>query len=368
MGGGHLRLVLAGGGTGGHLYPALAIADELRRRHPDAAITFAGAAGRIESRVVPAAGYPFVALWVSGFRRRLGAATLLFPVKLAVAMVQSFVLLLRAKPDVVIGTGGFASGPVLAAAQILGRRTLLQEQNSVPGATTRMLARRADEVHVTYEASVRFLPRAAAVRVSGNPTRRRVGSLSRDEGAAHFGLDPARRTVLVFGGSRGASSINGAVAAVAGALAAEGVQLIWQTGEEEYARLRAACVKHEERVKVYPFIDEMEFAYAACDLAVCRAGATSLAELTMAGVPSILIPYPHAAADHQTGNARTMAEAGAALMVPDAEAASGLLPAVRALLGDGPGLRAMGEAARRLARPGAAAAVADAVERLALKG
>jgi len=357
-----LRIVIAGGGTGGHLYPALAIADELRRRHPDAAITFAGAAHRIESRVVPEAGYPFTALWISGFRRRLSPGTLLFPVKLAVAMGQSFALILRAKPDVVVGTGGFASGPVLAAAELLGRRTLLQEQNSVPGATTRILARCAGEVHVTFEESVRFFSRRGNVRVTGNPTRRAMGSISREAGAAHFGLDAARPTVLAFGGSRGAASINSAVGACAPALAADGVQIIWQTGVEEYARLRTT---HGAHATMYPFIDNMEYAYAACDIAVCRAGATSLAELTQTGVPSILIPYPHAAADHQAGNARAMEAAGAALCLHDADAAAGLLPALRALLADRPKLRAMGEAARRLARPGAAAAIADAVERLA---
>jgi len=363
-----LHLVFAGGGTGGHLYPALAIADELRRRHPDAVITFAGASGKIESRVVPGAGYPFVALWVAGFRRRLSPATLLFPVKLAVAMVQSVALILRAKPDVVVGTGGFACGPVVAAAQVLRRRTLLQEQNSIPGATTRILARRADEVHVTFEESIRFLPRTDNVRVSGNPTRSALGSVGREEAAAFFSLDPSKQTVLVFGGSRGAASINNAVAACAEALAGGGVQIIWQTGEEEFERLRAAPGTGAKGVRMYPFIGNMEYAYAACDVAVCRAGATSLAELARTGVPSVLIPYPYAAADHQTGNARAMEEAGASLHLRDADAQAHLLPALRALLGDAPRLRAMADAARRLARPGAAAAIADAVERLARAG
>ncbi|HTO94950.1 MAG TPA: undecaprenyldiphospho-muramoylpentapeptide beta-N-acetylglucosaminyltransferase [Bacteroidota bacterium] len=365
---GRLRLVMAGGGTGGHLYPALAIADELRRRHPEAAITFAGAAGRIESRVVPASGYPFVALWVSGFRRRLSIGTLLFPVKLAVALCQSLALIVRAKPDVVVGTGGFASGPVVAAAQLMGRKTLLQEQNSIPGATTRMLARRANEVHVTFEDSVRFLPRRATVRVTGNPTRRQMGTVSRSAAAAHFGLDPGRRTLLVFGGSRGAASINAATAAALGTLAGDGVQVIWQTGEEAFPGLRASLAGRESGVKMFPFIERMEYAYAACDLAVCRAGATSLAELQQSGVPSILIPYPHAAADHQTGNARAMEAAGAAICLSDGEAAQGLLTVVRELLGDPIRLKAMGDAARRMARPGAAAAIADAVERLAHGG
>ena len=360
-----LRLVFAGGGTGGHLYPALAIADELRRRHPNALITFAGAAGRIESRVVPAAGYPFVALRVSGFPRRPGLAMLAFPVRLALALAQSLALILRAKPDVVVGTGGFASGPVVAVAQAFRCRTLLQEQNSVPGVTTRLLARHADEVHVTYPGSAGFLRRREHVRVSGNPTRRAMGSVARDAAAAYFNLDPSKRTLLIFGGSRGASSINRAIAPGVPALAGDGVQIVWQTGEEEFDRLREAGGPTPAGVRMYPYIDNMEYAYAACDLAVCRAGATSLAELTLTGVPSILIPYPYAAADHQTGNARSMEAAGASLCMSDRDAAERLLPEIRALLGDRARLGAMREAARRLARPGAAETIADAVERLA---
>ena len=360
-----LTLVFAGGGTGGHLYPALAIADEIRRRHHDARVVFVGTEGKIESRVVPARGYPLVKIWISGFRRRLGAETVLFPVKVVVALLQSAFLVWRTKPDVVIGTGGYVSGPVVAAAQMLGRRTLLQEQNSVPGATTRMLASRADEVHVAFPGAGKYLRRKDNVRFTGNPTPDALADVGREEGARFFGLDPGKKTLLVFGGSRGAATINAAIAPLAAELAAGGIQIIWQTGDEEFETLRRISGAPREGVAMRPFIDRMEYAYAACDLAVCRSGATSLAEMARAGVPSVLVPYPHAAAGHQTENARAMVDAGAALLVPDAAAASLLGNAVRDLIHDGTRLRAMAEAARRLAAPDAARELADAVERLA---
>jgi UDP-N-acetylglucosamine--N-acetylmuramyl-(pentapeptide) pyrophosphoryl-undecaprenol N-acetylglucosamine transferase len=360
-----LRLIFAGGGTGGHLYPALAIADEIRGRHPGAVIEFVGTKGKIESRVVPSRGYPFSTIWISGFRRTLSASTVLFPLKVVVAFLQSALLLWRKNPDVVVGTGGYVCGPVVAAAQMFGRPTLIQEQNSVPGATTRMLARRADEVHVAFESTVKYLRRSDNVRLSGNPTSEVIGSVGRGQGAEFFGLDAAKKTILVFGGSRGAASINAAAAPLVRPLAAEGVQIIWQTGQEEFDRLRQGAGELHGSVKMYPYIDRMEYAYASCDLAVCRSGASSLAELTRAGVPSILIPYPHAAADHQTGNARAMVAAGAALLVPDDGAPALLGAAIRELINDPQRLRAMAGAARGLGRPGAAAALADAVERLA---
>jgi UDP-N-acetylglucosamine--N-acetylmuramyl-(pentapeptide) pyrophosphoryl-undecaprenol N-acetylglucosamine transferase len=365
MGGRPLRLMFAGGGTGGHLYPALAIADELRRRHEDAVIVFIGTAGKIESRVVPERGYPFFTIWISGFRRRISAATALFPLKLAVALVQSALLVFRRKPDVVIGTGGYVCGPVVAAAQILGRRTLLQEQNSVPGATTRLLARRADEVHVAYGRTAERLPRKDNVHLTGNPTAENLGTVSRADGARYFGLDPAKTTLLVFGGSRGAATINAALGPIAGRLAREGMQIVWQTGDEGFEELRRACEGLTGSVKLYRFIDRMAYAYAACDLAVCRSGASSLAELAVAGVPSILIPYPYAAADHQTENAKAMVEAGAGMLIADANAAALLPEALSALLRDSARLKVMGTAARLLGRPGAASVLADAVERLA---
>lgn len=205
---GALRLVFAGGGTGGHLFPAIAVADEIKERHPDAAILFVGTKGRIEATVVPARGYEFVTIWISGFRRRLSAATFLFPLKVIVSMVQSIRLLRRRRPELVIGTGGYVCGPVVCAAQLLGIPTLIQEQNSYPGVTTRMLAPRATEVHLTFEESRRYLKRQSNVLITGNPTREIIGTVRREAGASAFGIDGTKRTVLVFGGSLGASSIN----------------------------------------------------------------------------------------------------------------------------------------------------------------
>ena len=352
MGARPLRLLFAGGGTGGHLYPALAIADQLRRRHPDAVIDFVGTEGKIESRIVPARGYPFSTIWISGFRRRISLETALFPLKVVVALLQSAALVVRKNPDVVIGTGGYVCGPVVAAAQILGRRTLLQEQNSVPGATTRMLAPRADEVHIAFERAGGYLKRHDNVRLTGNPVRESIGTVTRSDGARFFGLDPRKTTLLVFGGSRGASTINAAVALLAGDLAGGGMQIIWQTGEEGMQTLRGSFGDSAERIKLLPFIEKMEYAYAAADLAVCRSGASSLAELTRAGVPAILIPYPHAAADHQTENAKAMVDAGAALRIADAEAAALLPAALGGLIHDAERLKSMGNAARLLGRPG----------------
>jgi UDP-N-acetylglucosamine--N-acetylmuramyl-(pentapeptide) pyrophosphoryl-undecaprenol N-acetylglucosamine transferase len=259
------------------------------------------------------------------------------------------------------------SGPPVFAASLLGIPALLQEQNSYPGVTTRLLASRVAEVHLTFEGSRRFLRRREGVYVSGNPVRAAVGIARRPEAAAFLGLDPGRTTVLVFGGSLGAASVNAAVRQNLRALLGARVQVIWQTGLEEAGRMRDAVrAEHaEDEVKVFPYIQSMEMAFAASDVAVCRAGATTLAELALAGLPSILIPYPHAAADHQTENARAMAQQGAALLCPDAEASDRLIPLLTGLLGDPERLRTMAARARAAARPDAAAVLAGAVLRLA---
>ncbi len=362
---GALRLVFAGGGTGGHLFPAIAVADEIKERHPDAAILFVGTKGRIEATVVPARGYEFVTIWISGFRRRLSAATFLFPLKVIVSMVQSVSLLRRRRPEVVIGTGGYVCGPVVYAAQLLGIPTLIQEQNSYPGVTTRMLAPRATEVHLTFEESRRYLKRQSNVLITGNPTRGAIGTVRRKAGASAFGIDGTKRTVLVFGGSLGASSINRALLPAITTLVEGGLQILWQTGEQDQEFVLRGTEAVRGKVKVFKFIDRMENAYAAADLAVCRAGASSLAELTRLGLPAVLIPYPLAAADHQTANAKTMEAAGAAVVIADRDAAR-LLPALlKELAWDANRLGAMAEASRRLGKPKATKQLADAVEDLA---
>jgi UDP-N-acetylglucosamine--N-acetylmuramyl-(pentapeptide) pyrophosphoryl-undecaprenol N-acetylglucosamine transferase len=363
-------VVLAGGGTGGHLYPALAIAEALRRALPDVDIRFIGARGRIEARVVPAHGYAFSAVWVAGFRRRLTLETLAFPLKLFVATLQSLVLLLRYRPAVVIGTGGYVCGPPVFVATLLGIPTLLQEQNSYPGVTTRLLARRVTEVHIAFDATRQHLRRDTGVFLSGNPIRAAVGTVERSESLKRLGLQSARKTVLVVGGSQGAASINDALLASRDLLSRPDVQLVWLTGPTELQRVQQKIAElcSGDGVHLYGFFDDMPLAYAAADLVVCRAGASTLAEILCAGLPAVLVPYPHAAADHQTLNARTVADAGAAVLIPDAEASERLGTEVREILAHPERRAAMAVAARSLALPNAARTVADAARKLMRDG
>jgi UDP-N-acetylglucosamine--N-acetylmuramyl-(pentapeptide) pyrophosphoryl-undecaprenol N-acetylglucosamine transferase len=357
--------LFAGGGTGGHLYPAVAIAEELRSLRPDAEIVFAGTRGKIEERVVPERGYRFVPIWISGFRRKIGMETLLFPLKLVVATVQSLILIWKLRPAVVIGTGGYVCGPPVFAASLLGVPTLIQEQNSYPGVTTRLLARRASEVHVSFESTRRYLKRQDNLSVTGNPVRSAMGTVNRQEGAAFFRLRSDRTTLLVFGGSQGATSLNKAMQHILPELIVRDVQVIWQTGQSDYTEvmefLRTVGENVSGQTHVHKFIDNMEYAFAACDLALCRSGASTIAELTLAGVPAVLVPYPFAAADHQTENARAMAEGGAAVMVKDNELGAQLLPRLLELLEDPARRQAMSEKARMLAKPDAARVLARAV-------
>ena len=366
---GKLAFLFAGGGTGGHLYPAVAIAEELRLLSPDAEIVFAGTKGKIEERVVPKRGYRFAAIWISGFRRTLTPATLLFPLKVLVATVQSLILIRKLRPAVVIGTGGYVCGPPVFAASLLGIPTLIQEQNSYPGATTRLLAPRVSEVHLTFENTRRYLKRKDNVKVSGNPVRSGVGAVSRQEGAGFFRLQPDRTTLLVFGGSLGATSLNKAMLGILPEIIARDVQVIWQTGQSDYTAAREFVLTAGEKVsantRVHRFVERMENAFAACDLALCRSGASTIAELTLAGIPSVLVPYPFAAADHQTENARAMAEGGAAVLCKDSELETELLPLVMGLLEDPARRQAMGNRAKMLARPDAARVLAQAVLGLA---
>jgi UDP-N-acetylglucosamine--N-acetylmuramyl-(pentapeptide) pyrophosphoryl-undecaprenol N-acetylglucosamine transferase len=363
-----MRLVFAGGGTGGHLYPGIAIAEEIRRRCPEASIVFIGNGKTLEARIVPERGFRFLPISVAGFRRAVSPDALVSIVRLIVALVQSFLLIRKEKPDVVIGTGGYVCGPPLFMASALGIPTLIQEQNSYPGLTTRLLAGRVTEVHLSFERTKRFLKRSSRVMVTGNPTREAIGTVARAPAAARMGVRPDRFTLLVVGGSRGARSINDAIAAALPALAELKVQLLWITGKDDVERARAAAGAVRERdvpVRIAPYVEEMEFAYGTADLVVCRAGATTIAELARAGLPSVLVPYPFAAADHQTENARAMVDGGASVMVPDAQLAEQLVPALRELLEDRDRLRAMGLHARALAAPRATEVLAESVIRLA---
>jgi UDP-N-acetylglucosamine--N-acetylmuramyl-(pentapeptide) pyrophosphoryl-undecaprenol N-acetylglucosamine transferase len=314
-------------------------------------------------------GYKFVPIWVGGFKRKFTLESILFSVKLIVALMQSFLIIRRLHPTVVVGTGGYVCGPVLYVGSVLAIPTLIQEQNSYPGFTTRFLSSRVDQVHISFENSKRFFRRSDNVRFSGNPTRATLGSITKAEAASFFGLDVQKKTLLVFGGSLGASSINRAVCNILSDLTTSGIQVIWQTGENDYDSIKASpeyqAEKERGAIKVFKFVEKMEYAYSACDLALCRAGATTVAELARAGVPAVLIPYPYATADHQTENAKAMVESGAAIMIADDMLSAKLLGTLLDLLADKKRLKRMSESAVSISKPKAAATIAQAVIGLA---
>jgi UDP-N-acetylglucosamine--N-acetylmuramyl-(pentapeptide) pyrophosphoryl-undecaprenol N-acetylglucosamine transferase len=350
-----LRIIFAGGGTGGHLFPAIAIAEEFRKVRPDAKILFVGTKEKIEARVVPQYGFQFQSIWISGVHRKRFFKNVLVPLKVIVAMMQAYSIIKNFRPHVVIGTGGYTAGPVLFTASLMKIPTMIHEQNSYPGVTTRMLSKRVSQVHLTFEESKKYFSRKDNLNVSGNPTRRSLEQVNRADALKYFGFsDERRKTVLVFGGSLGARTINNAMLQCVEQLVQDNVRIIWQTGTDDFERVQKECSAYSQSVKVLPFIDRMDFAYALSDVVVCRAGATTIAELTRLGKAAILIPYPHAAADHQTENAKVLANAGAAHMLSDTEVVQKLSEVLSNILNDEGKLSAMRTASTQLGRPDAA--------------
>lgn len=349
-----LALLFAAGGTGGHLFPALAVAEHIRRIRPDARIAFIGTRGKIEERIVPQHGFPLHLLWIAGIDRRKPLRMLMLPFQIGSSIVRVIRVMRRMRPGAAVCAGSYVSYPVGVAARMLQVPLVLMESNSRPGLVIRKLAPRATAVHLAFEGSKRFFPRQDNLHVSGNPVREELTApMPRAEAAKVFGLDPAKHTLLVFGGSLGAKTINGAIAGALQSLRDAGMQVIWQTGRGSEFMLATPAPDVWQGV----FIDDMRAAYAAADLAVCRAGGTTLAELTAVGVPSVLIPYPHHADQHQVHNAQALCDAGAAVMVR--ENMIGLLAGtVRELIRDPARLAGMRSAAQSLG-------VRNATERIA---
>ncbi|MBC35177.1 MAG: undecaprenyldiphospho-muramoylpentapeptide beta-N-acetylglucosaminyltransferase [Bacteroidetes bacterium] len=316
------KVIISGGGTGGHIFPAIAIANAIKRRSDDVDILFVGAKGRMEMRMVPDAGYPIKGLWISGIQRRITWKNLLFPLKLITSLIKASFILLRFKPDVVIGVGGYASGPTLKMANRFKIPTLIQEQNSYPGITNRWLAKEINTVCVAYENMDKYFPEEKIVK-TGNPVRVDVIDIEGKEEEARnfFGLDADKKTILIIGGSQGALSINKAIHRHLASLVAKDYQLIWQTGRS-YIEEATVLVQDPtyKNVKVHQFIKRMDLAYASADLVISRAGAIAIAELCAVQKPVIFIPLPSAAEDHQTKNAMALVNSNSALMVKDTEA------------------------------------------------
>ena len=311
-----LKVIISGGGTGGHIYPAIAIANELKLRYPEANILFVGAKDRMEMQKVPEAGYPIKGLWISGLQRKITLKNLAFPLKVMSSLLASRRILRSFKPDIAIGTGGYASGPLLSAANNKGIPTLIQEQNSYPGITNRLLSKKANVICVAYDKLERFFPKDKIVK-TGNPVRQDLLNVNkkRAEALKYFDLDTTRKTLLVLGGSLGAKKINEFVNDNLDFFKAEGVQLIWQTGKLYYEQYKHKASGNAIQVKAY--INQMDMAYAAADVILSRSGASSVSELCIVGKPTIFVPSPNVAEDHQTKNAQAIVDEDAAILIKE---------------------------------------------------
>lgn len=311
------RFIISGGGTGGHIYPAVAIANELKSRFPEAEFLFVGAKDKMEMQKVPQAGYAIKGLWISGIQRKLTLDNAMFPFKLLSSMWNSFRIIKSFKPDVVIGTGGFASGAVLKVASMLNIPTVIQEQNSYPGITNKLLAKKANKICVAYENLERFFPKDKMI-LTGNPVRQDlINEASKSEAIAYFKLDANKKTLLVLGGSLGARRINQLIEKELDFLLSQNIQIIWQCGKlylNDYSKYN-----EKENVQVVAFIDRMDLVYAAADVVISRSGASSVSELCIVGKPTIFIPSPNVAEDHQTKNAKAISDKNGAILIRESE-------------------------------------------------
>ncbi len=330
-----MKVIIAGGGTGGHIFPAVAIGHALQRLKPGTELLFVGANGKMEMEKVPQEGFKIVGLDIVGFNRSNLFKNIMLPFKLWKSRQQANKIINDFKPDVVVGVGGFASFPVLHAAQGKGIPTLIQEQNSFAGKSNKILGRRAKAICVAYDGMDRFFPREKIV-ITGNPVRASISqsSITQEEGLAAFGFEADKKTILVVGGSLGAKSINEAIAKHIEEIASWNVQLLWQTGKLFIEEARKVAAKFGKGIVVQDFIRNMEYAYAAADIVISRAGALASAELCIAGKPVIFVPYPYAAEDHQTSNALALVEHSAAMMVKDNEADTELVKKLKTLVQD----------------------------------
>jgi UDP-N-acetylglucosamine--N-acetylmuramyl-(pentapeptide) pyrophosphoryl-undecaprenol N-acetylglucosamine transferase len=327
----HRKVLISGGGTGGHIYPALAIAQEFKARYANAEFLFVGANGRMEMEKVPAAGFPIKGLWISGIDRSFSLRNLAFPFKLITAIIKSYFIIRSFKPNVVIGTGGFASGPILWVASRMKIPTLIQEQNSFPGITNKLLSSKVDRICVAYHGLDRFFPEHK-IRLTGNPIRKGIGQRKADksEAVSYFGLTSNKQVILVLGGSLGAKVINDFIRENLRWFQENEVQLIWQTGKLYYEQCaKTANTLGYEGVHVSDFISRMDLAYQIADVAISRAGASTVSEMCVAGLPVILVPSPNVAEDHQTKNALSLVDREAAILVKEAELPLRLFPALR---------------------------------------
>jgi UDP-N-acetylglucosamine--N-acetylmuramyl-(pentapeptide) pyrophosphoryl-undecaprenol N-acetylglucosamine transferase len=363
------KIIFAGGGTGGHVYPAIASIESLASRG-DFRILYVGGYDGIENRIIPPLNISFKKIWITGFQRYLTLRNILFPLKLVVSLWQSLFIILLFKPDVVVGTGGYVSGPVVYCAAKLGIPTLIQEQDYYPGVTTRILAKYADIICIPHPGVEKHFTKVKGqIILTGNPIRNSLRLIDKKEAVACFGLDAQRPVIFIFGGSQGAQSINYVIPDIAKKLIESyNVQFLWQTGVRNYREVSQTEITSWENVKILDYIDNMGIAYSAADIIVSRAGAITLAELAKVGRACVLVPYPHAAANHQTKNARAVAEAGAALVVlEDENFKNNLLKAIENIIIDQIPAKKMKAAWQKIYKSNAADLIVDAILRIMRK-
>ncbi len=331
----HIKVIIAGGGTGGHVFPAIAIAQALKRADANTDILFVGALGKIEMQKVPSYGFEIVGLNIAGFDRKSLLKNVTLPWKLIKSLWQCRGLLSSFKPDIVVGVGGYASFPMLYIAQLFGIKTLIQEQNSFAGKSNKILAKKADAICVAYQNMERFFPKEKIV-LTGNPIRsivRNVNNITREQACIHFRLEVSKKIILIIGGSLGAKSINDTLQKQYRDLTDSNLQLIWQTGSISYESVKSVIANHPN-IYLSEFISEMDMAFAAADIIVSRSGASSISELTLVAKPVIFVPYPYASEDHQTSNALALKEKKAALIVKNSETDGKLINTILNLVND----------------------------------
>ena len=360
------RVIISGGGTGGHIFPALAIANEIGKRYPNAEILFVGAQGRMEMEKVPAAGYKIIGLPVTGFPRKPGKKMLTFVVRLMKSNRLAKKIINQFMPQIAIGVGGFASGPLLRAAAKKGIPTLIQEQNSYAGITNKLLAKKANTICVAYEKMERYFPKEKIV-LTGNPVRETLLNKmdNKPEAIEYFGLKNPGKVILIVGGSLGARSVNNAVLKNISLIEKSDVEVIWQTGSIYYQgildKMKDAT---PDNLHIHEFLSRMDLAYAAAGVVISRAGAGTISELCLVGKPAVLVPSPNVAEDHQTKNAQALAEKGAAVLIPDNEIEKKLLPEAIRLINDKEACKKLSKNIKKLARPNATGQIVDEVEKL----
>ena len=356
------RFLFAGGGTGGHLFPAVAVAQKIMLIKPEAEIMFIGTKSKIEGKIIPKLGFNFKSIWVSGFSRRFTLKNILFPLKLFISLIQSIIINMKFKPKVAIGSGGYVSGPAIYASDVMGAKIILLEQNIYPGVTTRLLEKYAREIHLSFEDSKKYFKQNEKLRYTGNPVRENLQRIDRNEALKSFNLSPGKKTLLVLGGSLGAASINKAVADNLINFYNKGIQLIWQTGKNYIDEFKKYS---SEKFKILSFVDDMSLAYSACDILLSRAGGITIAEILKLGVPAILVPSPNVAENHQYLNAKYLFDNGAVLLIEDSKLNSELWNVIESSIFDDNKLDELRSKALTMAKPEAASVVAESAIKLA---